>query len=188
MKENMYSLGKIIGEILLWLGFIGAALATVWRDVPLDGHTVPWARYAGWMAVGCVGVVMLRLSRAADWKSSEQTEAEFSTLTESLSVLLNGVGELRGICATQSPKAVVKYIDEQLAEPFSDFADARNALVKRFGLEGFADVMTQFASAERFVNRAWSASADGYRGEAEASLERAQGHLQRADALMSELV
>ena len=130
--------------------------------------------------------MLLRASKAAQASSPERGEAEFSTLTRSLEVLIDGVGELRGICASESPKLVVQYIDDQLSEPFADFADARNALVDRFGLDGFADVMTQFASGERFVNRAWSASADGYRGEAEASLERAEGHLRRAEALMAE--
>ena len=46
--------------------------------------------------------------------------------------------------------------------------------------------MTQFASAERFVNRAWSAAADGYTTEAADSLQRAQDHLNQASQLMDQ--
>ena len=182
----MISPAMILGQVALWVGFLAAALAAVWRLEPVAGQTVPWLHYAIGLAVGCAGIVLLRASKAAQANSPERDEAEFSTLKRSLEVLINGVGELRGICATQSPKMVVQYIDDQLAEPFADFADARQALVDRFGLDGFADVMTQFASGERFVNRAWSASADGYCHEAAACLERAEGHLRRADALMAE--
>ncbi len=66
------------------------------------------------------------------------------------------------------------------------FADSRQALVKRFGLEVYADVMTEFASAERYVNRSWSAAADGYVDEVAASLARANKHLQNTKMLMTE--
>ena len=182
----MHAPAAIVGQVLLWTGFIAAALAAVWRLDPVDGWTVPWLQYGIAMAVGCAGIVLIRVSKAARALADEHGEARFSTLTRSLEALISGVGELRGICASESPKLVVQYIDEQLAESFADFADARYALVDRFGMDGFADVMTQFASGERFVNRAWSASADGYRHEAQACLERAEGHLRRAEALMAE--
>jgi len=181
---------NILGQALLWSGFLGASLATVWYDGPLTESkwsSVPWPYYLGSMVLGILGVVLLRAHAAAHRESSHRVEAEFSTLTESLLKLLDGVGQLRDLCPSIPPRDVVQYIDDQLAEPFADFADSRNALIQRFGLQGFADVMTQFASAERFVNRAWSASADGYRDEAVASLNRAERHLQRADALMNEL-
>ena len=97
------------------------------------------------------------------------------------------MGALRSQVAIAEPGDVTAYIDDNLVELFADFGDARNALIQQFGLSGFADVMTQFASGERFVNRAWSASADGYMDEASASLERAESHLQRAQQQMQEL-
>jgi hypothetical protein len=44
--------------------------------------------------------------------------------------------------------------------------------------------MTQFSSAERFVNRAWSAAADGYLDETKSSLEIAENYLIGASDLM----
>ena len=123
------------------------------------------------------------MSAKAAESQSHRVEAEDSVLSESLTRLNNGVAELSKRQTAMAPHQVVEYIDDQLAEPFADFADARNALVQRFGLQGFADVMTQFASGERFVNRAWSAAADGYMEEVAASLERAQGHLNKAQEL-----
>ncbi len=42
-----------------------------------------------------------------------------------------------------------------------------------FGLQTYADIMSDFAAGERYVNRVWSTSADGYGEEARRYLERA---------------
>ena len=179
---------KLIGQVLLWAGFLCAALASVSR-LEIAEHpwqTIPWAVYAGSMAVGIVGVVLLRTSAKAEVQHTERVEGEFETLTSSLGILRSKVAELRGNLDEINPHDIVSYIDENCVEHFGDFADARNALVQRFGLQCFADVMTQFASAERFVNRAWSAAADGYINEASESLHRAEDHLNQTSRLMDQ--
>jgi hypothetical protein len=50
------------------------------------------------------------------------------------------------------------------------FVEARPALVARLGLGGFAELMDRYAAAERQINRAWSAAADGAGQEAAACL------------------
>ena len=105
-----------------------------------------------------------------------------------------GTGELQRIAATVEdlsrqtehvPRDVLRCIDEECAEPLADFADSRQAIVKRCGLTVYADVMTEFAAAERYINRAWSAAADGYVDEVAASLDRANLHLQEAKNQLS---
>ena len=46
------------------------------------------------------------------------------------------------------------------------FVEARPDLIRQHGLAGFAELMDRFAAAERQVNRAWSAAADGVYEEA----------------------
>jgi hypothetical protein len=55
-----------------------------------------------------------------------------------------------------------------------------------YGLPGFAAVMGPYAGGERYLNRVWSASADGYVDEVEDYLGRAleQFHL-ASEALRS---
>ena len=53
------------------------------------------------------------------------------------------------------------------------FADARESLVHLFSLQTYADIMSEFAAGERYVNRVWSASTDGYEDEARDYLEKA---------------
>ncbi len=183
-------MGYWFGQLFLWAGFIGGSFNAVrFQEVVGDKWaTISWLWYGLSVAVGIVGVILIRSSNRAVAECSDRVESQFNVLTESLSRLLTKVGELRSRVTELQPSQIVSFIDGELVEPFADFADARNALIQRFGLQGFADVMTQFASGERFVNRAWSAAADGYRNEAASSLERAQLHLERADALLSDLV
>jgi hypothetical protein len=49
----------------------------------------------------------------------------------------------------------------------------------------YADVMTEFAAAERYINRTWSAAADGYIDEVNASITRANQHLANARKMLA---
>jgi hypothetical protein len=64
-------------------------------------------------------------------------------------------------------------IDELFLEDFAMFVDARESIAHRYGLSAYADVMSCFAAGERYLNRVWSASADGYIDEVNAYLDRA---------------
>jgi hypothetical protein len=72
---------------------------------------------------------------------------------------------------------VHRRIDERLSDDLARFAELRESLIDAFGLADLAAVMTEFALAERTINRIWSASADGYIDEVDTRLERAVAHL-----------
>jgi len=75
---------------------------------------------------------------------------------------------------------VHRRIDERLSDDLARFAELRESLIDAFGLADLAAVMTEFALAERTINRIWSASADGYVDEVDACLQRAAAHLDLA--------
>jgi len=52
------------------------------------------------------------------------------------------------------------------------FLNARDVMIPKLGLSGYAAVMDRFASGERQINRAWSAAVDGVEGESVACLRR----------------
>jgi hypothetical protein len=58
--------------------------------------------------------------------------------------------------------------------------DAREALVARLGLAGYAVLMDHFAAAERQLNRAWSAAVDGVLEEAVACVDEGATLLEQA--------
>ena len=174
---------KIIGQILMWSGFLGGAFCAVLRAGPPEGaasgsgwSTIPWLWYLLSVTGGVVGVILLRVAASKDKQDDGVTEFEYSTVQRSLEEVSSVVARMCSQ-AVSDPRVVVSVIDNECLEPLADFANARQALVKRFGMTIYADVMTEFASAERFLNRAWSAAADGYVDEVEDCLDRANSHL-----------
>jgi hypothetical protein len=176
---------RFLGHSLLWIGFLAASFASLCR-LEQDGSkwsTIPWVWYAVWIGVGVVGVFLLRRANRHAATDDAKTDAEYSVIERSLETVAAIVERL---CQTHEhvPAHVLRCIDDECIEPLADFADARQALVKRFGLTVYADVMTEFASAERYLNRSWSAAADGYVDEIATSLDRAQQHLRRAQGIL----
>ncbi len=71
-------------------------------------------------------------------------------------------------------------IDDKLRNDLRRFADARESMVHLYGLQTYADIMSDFAAGERYVNRVWSAAADDYEAEALAYLHKAQAQFKDA--------
>lgn len=178
---------RALGHLLLWVGFLAGAFVSVSRleQASDKWSTIPWVWYVVSMAVGIAGIVLLRNSNRQLHDDHEKTDAEYSLVQSSLEQV-SAIVERLSEQASYDPADVLRCIDDECSEPFAEFADARQALVKRFGLAVYADVMTEFASAERYVNRSWSAAADGYVDEVAASLARANQHLQNTKLLMLE--
>jgi hypothetical protein len=74
-----------------------------------------------------------------------------------------------------------------LREDLNDFANARESMKHIFGLQNYADVMGAFAAGERYINRVWSASTDGYVDEVHSYLDRATRQIREARVLFVEL-
>ena len=162
----------IIGQMLLWLGFLGGSLACVIRLENEDDKwsTIPWGMYAAGAAIGIAGVVLLRLDKASKRSASAESESDFQTVQSSLSNVSERISSLCDKLDSMTCEDVLDYIDQECVPQCAEFVDGRQVLVNRFGTAVFAAVMTEFASGERYMNRAWSASADGYVDEVSKSL------------------
>jgi Mg2+ and Co2+ transporter CorA len=176
---------RALGHLLLWIGFLAGAFCSVYQLEVVDQKwaTIPWAWYTLSLCIGVVGVALLRHAKREDHADDAKTDAEYSVIQRSL----DRVSETVQRISSQSehvPAEVLRAIDDECVEPLDDFAESRQALVKRFGLTVYADVMTEFASAERYINRSWSAAADGYVDEIAISLNRANQHLHKAKDLL----
>ena len=71
-------------------------------------------------------------------------------------------------------------IDREFPDDLDAFVQARYSLVHSFGLQQFADVMNPFAAGERYLNRVWSASTDGYIDEAQTYVTKAREQFELA--------
>lgn len=168
-----------LGLLLLLIGFFGAAFVSVREaDRDRDGNrrewsAIQWPYYVGAMAVGVVGVVLLRITARRAAAHSEKAAANLRTAITALDQLNAAVQRLRSQREQIMVYDLSGRIESEMMEDLARFADARETLIPLFGLQAYANIMNSFAGAERNINRAWCASADGYVDEAWSCMDRA---------------
>ncbi len=158
---------KNLGYFLVVAGFLGGAFAT-----SLDVQEVNWTLFAVTAVAAIVGLGIYKQQVGAMARSESVLETNRVELRESIA---NVVEDLRSINEDQLTRGAVlrDRIDLKLREDLRRFADARESMVHLFGLQTYADIMSNFATGERYINRVWSASADGYDEEADVYLKKA---------------
>lgn len=165
---------KNIGYILVAAGFLGGAFAT-----SLDVINVNWTLFIATAAAAVIGLIIHKRQVQALARSETVLEVNRKALRESIANIVAALNEINEDGLTRG--AVLRdRIDLKLREDLRRFADARESMVHLFGLQTYADIMSKFAAGERYINRVWSASADGYDSEAEAYLKRAAGQFDEA--------
>ena len=171
---------KNLGYFMVALGFLGGAFAT-----SLDVQNVNWTIFISMAAAAVLGLVIYKMQVGALARSEEVLETNRVELRESIANVVNDLQELNNDNLTRG--AVLRdRIDLKLREDLRRFADARQSMVHLFGLQTYADIMSEFAAGERYVNRVWSSAADGYDDEARRYLHRANGQFQHAQAELRE--
>ena len=165
---------KKIAYVLLCGGFLAGAYATALNTVAVD-----WTLFAIAAAAAVAGVVLAKRADRAHAKSDTVLETNRNELNESLG---NIVRDLQQMSAGTplSGDALRDWIDATLRPDLRRFADARESMVHLYGLQTYADIMSEFAAGERYINRVWTSSADGYDGEADTYLRRAAAQFDHA--------
>lgn len=158
---------KNIGYILFAAGFLAGAYATA-----LDVENVNWMLFAGAAVIAVAGLVIAKTQASAHARSDEVLAVNRGELRESLQNIVRDLADIVDVSAEKGAD-LRERIDLKLRDDLRRFADARSSMVHLFGLQTYADIMSSFAAGERYINRVWSASADGYDGEAATYLEKA---------------
>ena len=157
---------KNIGFFLLAGGFLAGAYATA-----LDVEQVNWSLFALAAIGALVGLSLIKRAAAAHAQSDEVLEMNRGELRDSIANVIRDLGEIVEDRAARG-SALRDAIDLRLRNDLRRFAAARESMVHLFGMQTYADIMSSFAAGERYINRVWSASADGYE-EAENYLVKA---------------
>jgi hypothetical protein len=166
---------KKLGFGLIAVGFVSGALVSV-----MDEQSILWGYFVLAMAVGTVGVGLVHLADRQRKDDSETLEADLGELLASLDNIVGRIRELNRDKEAIDPYEIRHHIDDQFSSDLKTFVDARESLGHVYGLEAYADVMMHFAAGERYLNRVWSASADGYVDEVHTYLQQAEEQFQRA--------
>jgi hypothetical protein len=173
---------RIFGHSLLWSGFLAGAFVSV-RGVEVQDapwSSISWPAYGCAMLVAVIGVVILRVTKQPLTSGTAGEGGAVDELVEILKRLHTTLNQWSQTSEKLDVYDVHGMIDRELVDDLGRFAELRESIIPEFGLDHYAQVMTEFALAERTVNRAWSASADGYVDEVQACLERATQHLAAA--------
>jgi hypothetical protein len=173
---------RLCGHLLLWIGFLAGAFISV-RNIEVVNDpwaTISWLEYCSALALSGVGVVVLRKTQRAARMGKAAEAGAVDRLEELLKKLLNELQRWQTDEGRLAVHDVHGEIDNRLGDDLAEFSELRESLVDAFGLQHFASIMTEFALAERTINRMWSASADGYVDEIELCLTRASAHLENA--------
>ena len=166
---------KKVGYIMLIAGFLAGAYST-----SLDVESTLWTLFLPASLLALAGVVLLKKQARGDARSAEVLSANRSELNESLKNIVASLDDMIGAGASIPVGELRHHIDDRLRDDLRRFVEARESLVHLFSLQTYADIMSEFAAGERYVNRVWSASTDGYDGEARDYLEKAAAQFREA--------
>lgn len=161
---------------MITLGFLAGALAAV-----LDKDEVRWDYFSGALAFGIAGIVLVRVGHRHKSRSEVKLAANIQNIETSLTRIFENISLLDAQKRSINPYDARHRIDELFTGDIITFVEARESIGQVYGLAAYADIMSYFASGERYLNRVWSASADGYIDEVSAYLEKAK--LQFSEAL-----
>lgn len=170
---------KLIGSILLTAGFLAGAYVSVAQVA-----SVNWLHYGICAGLMLAGMLALRAARAADLEQSgDKHDADIAVLQSSLASLIEKVRGFETTARTDEDQLTIhKRIDDELMEDIDTFVEARESMIPKLGMQRYADIMSPFANGERLLNRAWSASADGYVDEVRTCVSTARAELEKAAA------
>ncbi len=166
--------------LLLIIGFVFAALVAV-----LDVTQVNWLLFAAPLVVGFLGVIWHRRRLHAEASHGDVVQGNLTTLQTALGNIVNNLEPMVANRDQLPPHQARFDIDRLFREDLNSFANAREAMSHAFGLQAYADVMSAFAAGERYINRVWSASADGYVDEVNEYLQRALNQFKDASQLFA---
>lgn len=147
-----------------------------------------WGIVAAGIAVIGGGVAMRRAAGAPKLESGEgsgdtRRAPRKGTLIDALVELTAGVEALSAESESAALEAIKARVEDLVWIGPERVGAAQEAIAAKVGFSVYAEVMTPLATCERWLNRAWSAAADGHRPECTASLQTALTFAREASAL-----
>jgi hypothetical protein len=174
---------KFFALILVMAAFLAGAFLAV-----LDPRQIDWNYMIPVLIAGIIGLVIYRKAQRKETRAGDRLAGNIEILEKSLAKIL---GNLEDLCRRGDDLPVYDArfeIDRLFRADLNDFADARKSMVHVFGIQNYADVMSNFAAGERYINRVWSASTDGYVDEVREYLERARDQFTEGNRHFAEIL
>jgi len=171
-----------LGSVLVALGFLSAAYMA-----SLDPLQVHWPVFLPPVLAGFLGVYLRRRAAMQHAQSDHVLASNRANIEQSLARIVAGLEQLDAGKQELPPHLARFEIDRRFRGDLTAFADARDSLSHMYGLQAYADIMSAFAAGERYLNRVWSASADGYVDEVREYIGRALSMFREAQATLDDI-
>ncbi len=174
---------QTIAKTLVILAFLaGAFLAS------LDPTTMIWEAFVPVILAGAIGIFLVKRAEIAAAKDSTVLTENRAVLEDRLKNIMANLEQLDGR-KDKIPTYEMRFeIDKLFRDDLIEFAEARDSMKHLFGLRAYADIMSSFAAGERYINRVWSASTDGYVDEVLMYVEKALSQFKHANEEFSKAV
>lgn len=160
---------KKLGYLMLTLGFLAGSLTAV-----VDKEQIRWDHFAFAFILGAAGVACVRISDRRENLHEGKLASNMQAVETSLDRIVKNMTDLNAEKASINTYDVRHRIDELFTDDLNTFVEARESIAHTHSLNDYADVMSSFAAGERYLNRVWSASTDGYIDEVNAYLDKAK--------------
>ncbi len=156
-----------LGILLIAVGFIGGTLSTTFSTTDVN-----WRYFIALLFVGIVGIVIVKKSIKKQTQSKEVLTKNMESITTSISNIVTNLKTLNEQKTGINTYDVLYKIDELFLEDLNSFVETRESISHTYGVQAYADVMSHFAAGDRYLNRVWCSSADGYVDEVNMYLEK----------------
>ena len=173
---------KKLGYLFVFVGFVAASLISV-----TDVLQVNWVLFSVFLIISIIGIFLIRGSEKKETMHEETLSRNMKMIEESLVRIVDDVKLIRSEIDPEKPQDVHQRIDEKLPDHLENFVESRKTIGHVHGLQAYGHVMNYFATAERYLNRVWSASSDGYIDEVTEYMERSEQQFEEALAALRDL-
>jgi hypothetical protein len=173
---------KKLGYLLVFVGFVAASLVSV-----TDVLQVNWVLFSVFLIISTIGICLIRSSEKKKTMQEYTLSSNMKTLEENLIRIIDYVQLIRSEIDPEKPQDIHQRIDEELPNYLGAFIGSRKTIGHVHGLQAYGHVMNYFATAERYLNRVWSASTDGYIDEVIEYMEKSEQQFKEALAALRNL-
>jgi len=173
---------KKLGYFLVFVGFVAASLVSV-----TDVLQVNWVHFIIFLIISIIGIFLIRRTEKKETMHEETLSRNMKAIEQSLVRIVDDVKLIRSEIDLNKPQEVRKRIDKKLPDHLETFIESRKTIGHVHGLQAYGHVMNYFATAERYLNRVWSASTDGYIDEVTEYMEKSERQFEEALAALREL-
>jgi hypothetical protein len=156
---------KIVGPLFFVVGILVAITGGAKVPVKVGNWPDSWPVFLVGAVFAAVGLVMWRMERKRGIESAlaageSKEKSPFALLADAVSPSRTLQGEID----TLDGADICDRVDVILETYILPFAEVRQRLIDRLGMNAGAEVLVVVAYAERMMNRTWSAAADARGG------------------------